>query len=228
MQLDLLLIYNCCMNCLGEATCRMQQPSSVLLNGVDYASQRSTTGNPNSTLESTHFQSSATSFPKSAPSFVISVHLSTLCCRSDGVIFWNWISAGGVGAIGRCLQVELQCTLDCLSKGLDVSDVHMGSTFADFFSQVAHPDTNPEATADAQHYFHEVLESPEFQSFFATLPKMAVLVLYLPSLLLDQIEQTEDATINHVGADLSPEPLQVSGCCKMSPIQILQLVERFC
>jgi hypothetical protein len=122
----------------------------------------------------------------------------------------------------------LRCALERLSGGPDVSDVHTGNTFADFLSQVVHPDTNLEAAAGAQHYFHEVLESPEFQSFFATLPKMAALALHLPSLLLDQIEQTEDATIDHAGADLSPEPLQVSGCCKTSPIQILRLVERFC
>jgi hypothetical protein len=78
-QLDLLLIYNCYMNCTGEATCRWQQPSLVSLNGIDYASYRSTTGNPNPTLKNTCFQSSATSLPKSGPSFVISVHLSTFC-----------------------------------------------------------------------------------------------------------------------------------------------------
>lgn len=109
----------------------------------------------------------------------------------------------------------LRCALERLSGGPDVSAVHTGSAFADFLSQVAHPDTNPDAAAGAQRYFDEVLESPEFHSFFATtLPKMAALALRLPSLLLDQIEHTKhlaaDATIDHdAGPDLSPEPLQI-------------------
>jgi hypothetical protein len=63
-QLDLLLIYNYYMKCTEEATCRWQRPSSVSLNGVDYTSHRSTTRNPNPTLKSTRFQSSATFLPK--------------------------------------------------------------------------------------------------------------------------------------------------------------------
>jgi hypothetical protein len=110
----------------------------------------------------------------------------------------------------------LRCALERLSGGPDVSDVHTGRAFADFLSQVAHPDNNPDAAAGAQHYFHEVLESPESHSFFATtLPKMAALALRLPSLLLDQIEQTKDlaagATIDHAGANLLPLQVSLNG-----------------
>jgi hypothetical protein len=67
------------MNSTGEATCRWQRPSSVSLNGVDYASNCSTTKNPNPTFKSTRFQSLAISPPKRTPLFVISVRLSTFC-----------------------------------------------------------------------------------------------------------------------------------------------------
>ncbi|KAG0590928.1 hypothetical protein KC19_1G136500 [Ceratodon purpureus] len=84
----------------------------------------------------------------------------------------------------------LRGSLKRLSGGPEVSDVCNGLTFAEFLSQVAHPDANPEAADGLEYYFDEVVESAESMDFFdKTLPKMADLALRLPELLLEQIEQ---------------------------------------
>ena len=112
----------------------------------------------------------------------------------------------------------LRCSLKRLSGGPEVSDVCNGLTFAEFLSQVAHPDANPEAADGLEYYFDEVVESAESMDFFdKTLPKMADLALRLPELLLEQIEQrkkmvevvTDSGECDDAGV-LRPLSLQVS------------------
>lgn len=112
----------------------------------------------------------------------------------------------------------LRCALQTLSEGASVSEVRNGEALADFLSQVAQPDTHPDAVGGVEHYFDEVVESAEARSFFdETLPKMARLALRLPELLVEQIEMSkkmaEEVANSGDGGDSGvpvPLPLQVS------------------
>lgn len=111
----------------------------------------------------------------------------------------------------------LRGSLQRLSQGPSVSAVRDGNTLADFHSQVAHPDSHPDA-ADGLRFF---FENQELDTLFfdATLPKMADLALRLPQLLAQQIELTEKTAQELKNSPdrtdylLPPSPLQVIFLC---------------
>lgn len=113
----------------------------------------------------------------------------------------------------------LRGSLHRLSQGPAASGVRDGGPLADFHSQVAHPDSHPDA-ADGLCFF---FENQELDTIFfdETLPKMADLALRLPQLLAQQIELTEktaeELKNSHDRTDLvPPSPFQVKFLCTCS------------
>jgi hypothetical protein len=92
-------------------------------------------------------------------------------------------------------------SLHRLSQGPLVSDVHSGDTLAEFISQVADQDTDPQTGDGVAYYFDARVDPADKQAFFEkTLPRMAGLALRLPELLAEQSEQS-----THMAGKLSEE-----------------------
>ena len=82
-------------------------------------------------------------------------------------------------------------SLHRLSQGPLVSDVHNSDMLAEFISQVADQDTNPQTGDGVAYYFDERVDPADKRAFFEkTLPRMASLALRLPELLAEQSEQS--------------------------------------
>lgn len=117
----------------------------------------------------------------------------------------------------------LRRALGRLSEGPAVSDVRSGDTFANFLLQVANPDTNRDGAADGvAHYFNERVEFAQSSIFFEkTLPGMVQLVLRLPELLLEQIEQSKKLAENFSEELADSREFESAGVSLPLPLQIL-------
>lgn len=91
-------------------------------------------------------------------------------------------------------SIGLRRSLHKLSQGPSVSDVRSGDTLAEFISQVADQDTDPETADGVAYYFDALVQPTNFSKKFffeKTLPRMADLALRLPELLVEQSEQSK-------------------------------------
>lgn len=122
----------------------------------------------------------------------------------------------------------LRRALGRLSEGPAVSDVRSGDTFANFLLQVANPDTNRDGAADGvAHYFNERVEFAQSSIFFEkTLPGMVQLVLRLPELLLEQIEQSKKLAENFSEELADSREFESAGVSLPLPLQVNFLIQK--